>query len=80
MPAEPDLANDIVVELEDGVLKRRGRLGSLEIEEDPARILEPLLTVDRFGVELDAHTNPVGQRQPLDLLDRGDRARCWRRR
>ena len=43
MPAEPDLADDVVVELEDSVLQRRRRPRALQIEEHAPRVVEPLL-------------------------------------
>jgi hypothetical protein len=38
------------------------------------------MTVERFGIELDAHTNPFGERESFDLLDGRDRARNRRSR
>ena len=48
MPAEPDLAHDVVVELQDGILERRRGRVPFEIEEHPSRILEPLGSIGRL--------------------------------
>jgi len=69
VPPEPNLPDDVIVELERRVLKRRRRADALQVEEHALRIADLFFVVAHLGIEVDRDSDSVGHLRPADVLE-----------
>ncbi len=72
MTSDANLPHDVGVAIEAQRLVDQRRIGAgrRQIDEDAARILEPLVVERHFRIELDDDPHDVGEHRAADRLDR----------